>query len=194
MMMFAYKFDKFCQYISSLRKYLRRKFSIIKIHEGMNCNVWQQHTSWNAFQVHNSIGICSQYFIIDICNILGALYLDKCPIQRYIPIYLIVSGAVGIVYNVFGILKKMAKRSEDEDTEERPGTFTSVCSCVFGCFLFAWFIAGEFLNNNIDIWHCYFDSSIHEVIMIIIMFHQIVFDSSSILRILKKGMKSVRSW
>ncbi|XP_048751354.2 transmembrane protein 272-like isoform X1 [Ostrea edulis] len=81
---------------------------------------------------------------VPVANIvIGALYLDKCPIQRYIPIYMIVSGAVGIVYNVFGILKKMAKRSEDEDTEERPGTFTSVCSCVFGCFLFAWFIAGN---------------------------------------------------
>jgi hypothetical protein len=56
---------------------------------------------------------------------------------------MIVSGAVGIVYNVFGILRKMSKRNEEEGSEERPGTFTSVCSCVFGCFLLAWFIAGN---------------------------------------------------
>ena len=63
-----------------------------------------------------------------------------------IPIYLVVSGAVGIVYNVFGILRKMGKsRNEERESEDRPGVFTSICNCVFGCFLFAWFIAGEAL-------------------------------------------------
>ncbi|XP_062597316.1 transmembrane protein 272-like isoform X1 [Saccostrea cucullata] len=82
--------------------------------------------------------------------VIGALYLNKCPIQRYIPIYLIVSGAVGIVYNVFGILRKLAsKRNEEGETEERPGVFTSICNCVFGCFLLAWFIAGNVWIYNI---------------------------------------------
>lgn len=71
--------------------------------------------------------------------------------ERFIPIYLIVSGAVGIVYNVFGILRKLAKsrNGEGEEEEDRPGVFTSICNCLFGCFLFAWFIAGKKKKSNV---------------------------------------------
>uniref|UniRef100_A0A8W8JNF2 Uncharacterized protein n=1 Tax=Magallana gigas TaxID=29159 RepID=A0A8W8JNF2_MAGGI len=93
---------------------------------------------------------------IPVANIvIGALYRDKCPLERFIPIYLIVSGAVGIVYNVFGILRKLAKsrNGEGEEEEDRPGVFTSICNCLFGCFLFAWFIAGNvWIYSNYDDW------------------------------------------
>ncbi|XP_022326488.2 transmembrane protein 272-like isoform X2 [Crassostrea virginica] len=86
--------------------------------------------------------------------VIGSLYLNKCTLERMIPIYLVVSGAVGIVYNVFGILRKMGKsRNEEGESEDRPGVFTSICNCVFGCFLFAWFIAGNvWIYSNYDHW------------------------------------------
>lgn len=96
--------------------------------------------------------IGNTHFIEKACGtyeiVTGALYRDKCPLERFIPIYLIVSGAVGIVYNVFGILRKLAKsrNGEGEEEEDRPGVFTSICNCLFGCFLFAWFIAGKKKN------------------------------------------------
>lgn len=64
-------------------------------------------------------------------------------------IYLIVFGVVGIVYNVFGIFCKFVKsrNGEGEEEEDCLGVFISICNCLFGCFLFVWFIVGK--KNNL---------------------------------------------
>lgn len=89
------------------------------------------------------------YFIEKVCGIyeivIGVFYWDKCFLEWFILIYLIVFGVVGIVYNVFGIFCKFVKsrNGEGEEEEDCLGVFISICNCLFGCFLFVWFIVGK---------------------------------------------------
>ncbi|KAA8579098.1 transmembrane protein 272 isoform X2 [Etheostoma spectabile] len=73
--------------------------------------------------------------------ILGAVHLDDCPRQHYIPIYLIVVGVFSLVLSVLSCLP-CAQKSEDS----APNTFSQVCTAwnsLTSCFLFGWFIAGN---------------------------------------------------
>ncbi|XP_048751319.1 transmembrane protein 272-like [Ostrea edulis] len=80
--------------------------------------------------------------------IIGAMYLDDCPLEKYIPIYLVVSGSVGLFYNLFGIVQSACckRKPENEGAEEEQGAgskFGSCLSSLLSCFMFAWFIAGN---------------------------------------------------
>ncbi|XP_034413741.1 transmembrane protein 272-like [Cyclopterus lumpus] len=87
---------------------------------------------------------CSKlaFSVISIAQIaMGAVHLDDCPRQHYIPIYLIVAGVFGLVLSVFSCLP-CTKAPED-------GTFnplTRVCmawNSLTSFFFFCWFIAGN---------------------------------------------------
>lgn len=76
------------------------------------------------------------------------MYLDDCPLEKYIPIYLVVSGSVGLFYNLFGIVQSACckRKPENEGAEEEQGAgskFGSCLSSLLSCFMFAWFIAGK---------------------------------------------------
>lgn len=80
--------------------------------------------------------------------IIGAMYLDDCPLERYIPIYLVVSGSVGLFYNLFGIVKTTCckKNTEEGVGEEEEGAASKLGTCLsslISCFMSAWFIAGN---------------------------------------------------
>ncbi|XP_078132435.1 transmembrane protein 272 isoform X2 [Sander vitreus] len=73
--------------------------------------------------------------------ILGAVHLDDCPRQRYIPIYLIVVGVFGLVLAVLSCLP-CAQKTEDS----APNPLSQVCTAwnsLTSSFLFGWFIAGN---------------------------------------------------
>ncbi|XP_063412961.1 transmembrane protein 272-like [Mytilus trossulus] len=73
--------------------------------------------------------------------VIGGLYLNDCPKQKYIPIYLIVFGAFSIVKAVSSLVDNFrARKNEGEQEESKP---KSACDGIIGCFLFAWFIAGN---------------------------------------------------
>ena len=70
------------------------------------------------------------------------MYLHDCPRQPLIPIFLIVHGVTTIFVLVFGMFFSYRKG------EAGLGSLIMVVcskllSSVFGCFLFAWFIAGN---------------------------------------------------
>jgi len=74
--------------------------------------------------------------------VIGILYLEKCSIQKYIPIWLIVMGAVGIY-------TALTKAITNTIQKCRKSKETSSC-CLFDClnciasvFLLGWFIAGN---------------------------------------------------
>ncbi|XP_035806250.2 transmembrane protein 272-like [Amphiprion ocellaris] len=72
---------------------------------------------------------------------VGAVYLDDCPLQPYIPIYLIVCGTFTLMLGLLSCLP-CAKKPEDGTTNP----LYSVCSIwnlLVSLFLFAWFIAGN---------------------------------------------------
>eukprot|EP00795_Rhopilema_esculentum_P016396 gene16396-7800_t len=77
--------------------------------------------------------------------IIGAKYKDDCPVEKYIPIYLIVAGAFGILSNLISLTRsshKKRKQNAGEEVEES-SKGSKGCEGILNCFLMAWFIAGN---------------------------------------------------
>ncbi|KAL6118539.1 uncharacterized protein ACO6RY_03325 [Pungitius sinensis] len=92
--------------------------------------------------VCSKLGIC----ILPVAQIaIGAVHLEDCPLQRYIPIYLIVSGVFGLV--LAGLSCLPCTKSPDGGTEDGPSTpLSRLCvawNSLTSLFLFCWFIAGN---------------------------------------------------
>lgn len=71
---------------------------------------------------------------------LGAIHLHDCPIERFIPIYLIVGGCFGVVQSVMTTslrIKNQRQKKDEENARPHPA------SGIVSCFLLAWFIAGN---------------------------------------------------
>jgi len=78
--------------------------------------------------------------------IIGAKYKDDCPVQKYIPIYLIVAGAFGLFRNLLGMChqgRKTHKKRSGEQVEEERSKERKGCEGIIDCFMFAWFICGN---------------------------------------------------
>lgn len=59
---------------------------------------------------------CNYYFICMYDFLfLGVLYLDDCFLEKYIFIYFVVFGSVGLFYNVFGIIKIICCKKNIEE-------------------------------------------------------------------------------
>eukprot|EP00794_Sanderia_malayensis_P011034 gene11034-12199_t len=91
--------------------------------------------------------ICMALFLaIPIASIvIGAKGLNKCTIEKYIPIYLVVMGAFGLLRNLMTLCGKGKERHQKdrgEDVDE-PGKGRRGCEGVIDCFIFAWFICGN---------------------------------------------------
>ncbi|XP_040925827.1 transmembrane protein 272-like isoform X2 [Betta splendens] len=74
--------------------------------------------------------------------VLRSLYLNECPRQRYIPIYLIVGGVFGLVIALLSCLP-CTQREEDDSNPDPPGCLYSTWTSLTKLFLFCWFIAGN---------------------------------------------------
>lgn len=72
-----------------------------------------------------------------IMIVIGTSYLKECPVEEFIPIYLIVGGVFGVMKNLLNFWSRCRK---NEDTEER--LRQKPYDTILNCFLFAWFIAG----------------------------------------------------
>lgn len=80
----------------------------------------------------------------------GARYLDDCPLERYIPIYLIVSGSFGLFDILLRIVKdtcckKQCSGEEEGEEEGAVSMLVKYLTYLMNCFFFAWFIAGKFI-------------------------------------------------
>ena len=71
----------------------------------------------------------------------GAVYLDDCPVQPYIPIYLIVSGVFGLMLAVLSCLP--CSQKPEDGTSNPLSTACVTWNSLTTSFLFCWFIAGE---------------------------------------------------
>jgi len=73
----------------------------------------------------------------------GAVHLHDCPIQRFIPIYLVVGGTVSLFVNLMGMMESGCRLKDPERPRSALMTFGNTCEGLFTCFMMAWFIAGE---------------------------------------------------
>jgi len=74
----------------------------------------------------------------------GALYLYDCPVQRFIPIYLVVGGSFSVYANISGLIQTLChKRVTDEGKRVALTIFCKISESLVGCFVIAWIIAGE---------------------------------------------------
>ncbi|XP_059153139.1 transmembrane protein 272-like isoform X2 [Physella acuta] len=80
--------------------------------------------------------------------VIGALYKDDCPLERMIPIYLIVAGSFGCVKNLFNLVQRFCKSKEEMEEERKK---VNPLEQLVNCFLFAWFIVGcVYIYRNYD--------------------------------------------
>lgn len=75
--------------------------------------------------------------------IIGGMNINNCPVEPWIPIWLIVMGCCSIGKSVLNILYRAKRRFIDEDVNDphanvKPNPFDGLISM----FLLAWFIAG----------------------------------------------------
>lgn len=87
---------------------------------------------------------CSKFFfsIIPFAQIaMGAVYLDDCPRERYIPIYLIVAGVFGLVLSVLSCLP--CARTPEDGTVNPLTRICTAWNSLTSFFFFCWFIAGN---------------------------------------------------
>ncbi|GFX92387.1 uncharacterized protein TNCV_1706631 [Trichonephila clavipes] len=74
--------------------------------------------------------------VVPISMILvGTNYFGECPVEQFIPVYLIVGGTFGVVKNVLGFFSRW-KTNENE--QER--LIHRSRDSILNCFLIAWFI------------------------------------------------------
>lgn len=85
------------------------------------------------------------YVTETMCFISGAEFKNDCPVEPFIPIYLIVGGAFAMLKTVT-ILCQRAVTGErlDDEPEEEQSMVAKLFDGVFNLFLFIWFIAGNF--------------------------------------------------
>merc|ERR1712183_236949 len=83
------------------------------------------------------LGLFSAIPIAMIC--MGALHKDQCPMEPWIPIFMIVGGAVSLVTMILGIMLTAAKASD------KGGVVigVTILLALVGLFTFGWYIAGS---------------------------------------------------
>ena len=64
---------------------------------------------------------------------MGAVYLDDCPIEKMIPIYLVVAGVIYLVQNGLNYDRNQSTSNNS----------VMCCNGILFLFSFAWFIAGN---------------------------------------------------
>ncbi|XP_062505163.1 transmembrane protein 272-like [Corticium candelabrum] len=79
--------------------------------------------------------IVSIIFLLPVAMIIvGAQHINDCPIEKYIPIFLVVMGIIQMLECCGRVIYHMSREEEDNDEGTKD-------ICVF--FLVAWFIAGN---------------------------------------------------
>merc|ERR1712168_392433 len=78
------------------------------------------------------LALSSMIFIISMI-VVGGVYINDCPMQNYIPIYLIVAGVFSLLEMIFSIVRAQIS----DDVKPR------VYDTLVGLFFFAWFICGN---------------------------------------------------
>lgn len=79
--------------------------------------------------------------VIPVCMVVfGFLYLNECPQNDYIPVYLLIGGLFGIIKQLLHLSTHV--RSPEEQEAER--LRQSPTQTLINCFMLGWFIIGSY--------------------------------------------------
>ncbi|XP_064608113.1 transmembrane protein 272-like [Liolophura sinensis] len=85
--------------------------------------------------------------------VIGSMYLHDCPVERYIPIYLVVGGSFGLFYFFISLCNRAKSKRDGEESDDSPAPCLSTILCLVSCFTTAWFIAGNvWVYRTYSIW------------------------------------------
>lgn len=77
----------------------------------------------------------------------GSKYLNDCPLERMIPIYLIVAGVVGVFLSLTqgrsAHVNHRRRGHEAPQEQDNPKSTASLCGSLITLFALAWFIVGN---------------------------------------------------
>lgn len=94
------------------------------------------------------------YSILPVAQIIiGASNQDSCTIQPKIPLWLIVSGASGVVYTFIKTLTSIVdfvKKRKDPTKINKSGALLGCIGSLLGFFIFVWFILGNYWVYSVD--------------------------------------------
>ncbi|ELT88751.1 hypothetical protein CAPTEDRAFT_95874, partial [Capitella teleta] len=84
-------------------------------------------------------------FLVPIATIcIGAIFVNDCPRQHMIPIYLIVSGCGILIRTFLGVVGLCIASKYENPEEVPPQTLTiKILDFLHATFIFCWFIAGN---------------------------------------------------
>ena len=83
------------------------------------------------------LGVFTAVPIATIC--MGALHKDECPMEPWIPIFMMVGGAVSLVTILLTMIITAAKSAEKTGVVMG----ATVLMAIVGLFTFGWYIAGS---------------------------------------------------
>ncbi|XP_040925706.1 transmembrane protein 272-like [Betta splendens] len=76
--------------------------------------------------------------------VIGSVYLNECPRQHYIPIYLIVGGVFGLFIALLSCLPCTQRDEGDTSAADTPlSRLCTTWNSLTSLFLFCWFITGN---------------------------------------------------
>ena len=81
----------------------------------------------------------------------GAIFFNDCPVQRFIPIYLIVGGAFAFWGFVSALVQLGCNLADPDRDHAAFSHFCRVTESLVGFFTFAWFIAGNILHPFVSL-------------------------------------------
>uniref|UniRef100_A0A131XSG5 Putative conserved plasma membrane protein n=1 Tax=Ixodes ricinus TaxID=34613 RepID=A0A131XSG5_IXORI len=76
--------------------------------------------------------------------VIGTTYLNDCPAEKYIPIFLVMGGVFGVLKTLLDVCGK-CRRAEGEggrSTTDEQRAEERTWGTLVNCFLFAWYVAG----------------------------------------------------
>lgn len=86
--------------------------------------------------------------------VIGALKLDDCPAEKFIPKWLLIMGCFGLLKNLLSLGQQVFNKARDNNEKHAS---KNPIECILDLFLFAWFIAG-----SVWVYRTYSDVSYHK--------------------------------
>lgn len=74
---------------------------------------------------------------------LGIMYLKSCPMQKMIPLWLIVFGALAIIKNLSTLIQRIKAFRRRSDSHQSSSTFLDVFDSFMALFMIIWFVCGN---------------------------------------------------